>query len=65
MIPPDQESLGTDEKPQTPQFIEVKAGPYYQRLPFTEQGKTIAVNFLNALEIESKKTKKIDHKKEG
>lgn len=40
------------------QFIEVKAGPFYQRLPYTEQAKAIAVNFLNALEIEPKKAKK-------
>lgn len=58
LTPPDQEPLGNDQSPQKPQFIEVKAGPYYQRLPYTEQGKTIAVNFLNALEIEPKKTKK-------
>ena len=39
------------------QFIEVKAGPFYQRLPYTEQGKKIAVTFLEALEIETKKPK--------
>jgi hypothetical protein len=37
------------------QFIEVRAGPFYQRLPFSEQGKKIAVSFLEALEIEQKK----------
>jgi hypothetical protein len=37
------------------QFIEVKAGPYYQRLPYTEQGKAIAKSFLEALVIEEAK----------
>ena len=64
LTPPDQESIGTGQPPpQTAQFIEVKAGPFYQRLPYTEQGKTIAINFLNALEIEAKKPEK--PKKEG
>jgi hypothetical protein len=37
------------------QFIEVRAGPFYQRLPFNEQGKKIAMSFLEALDIETKK----------
>jgi len=55
---PDQEPSGIEPQNQDVQFIEVKAGPFYQRLPYTEQGKAIAVNFLNALEIEPKKPKK-------
>jgi len=55
---PDQEPSGSEPQNQAIQFIEVKAGPFYQRLPYTEQGKAIAVNFLNALEIEPKKPKK-------
>jgi hypothetical protein len=55
---PDQDEIGNKPQDQSIQFIEVKAGPFYQRLPYTEQGKAIAVNFLNALEIEAKKPKK-------
>lgn len=57
LTPPDQESNMNEPQKQNIQFIEVKAGPFYQRLPYTEQGKAIAVNFLNALEIEPKKPK--------
>jgi hypothetical protein len=58
LTPPDQESSEGGQPLKTPQIIEVKAGPYYQRLPFTEQGKKIAIDFLNALETEPKKPKK-------
>jgi hypothetical protein len=58
LTPLDKEPSGNEPQNQTIQFIEVKAGPFYQRLPYTEQGKAIAVNFLNALEIEPKKPKK-------
>lgn len=58
LTPLDKESGGNEPQNQAIQFIEVKAGPFYQRLPYTEQGKAIAVNFLNALEIEPKKPKK-------
>jgi len=37
------------------QFIEVRAGQFYQRLPFNEQGKKIAISFLEALDVEIKK----------
>lgn len=58
LTPLDKEPSGNEPQNQAIQFIEVKAGPFYQRLPYTEQGKAIAVNFLNALEIEPKKPKK-------
>ena len=40
-----------------PQFIEVKAGLFYQRLPYSEQGKKIAISFLQGLEVEQKENK--------
>jgi len=40
------------------QFIEVKAGPFYQRLPYTAQGKKVAMEFLQSLEITETKTEK-------
>jgi len=33
-------------------FIEIKAGPYFQRLPHTRKGIEIAVNFLKSLDEE-------------
>lgn len=54
-----EQGLGEDQSAyQGTQFIEVRAGPFYQRLPYSEQGKKIAMTFLEALEIESKKSKK-------
>ena len=61
---PDQVADGIEPQNQAIQFIEVKAGPFYQRLPYSEQGKAIAVNFLNALEIEPKKTQEPKKKAE-
>jgi len=55
----DSEQNPMDNRGETPnmQFIEVRAGPFYQRLPYSEQGKKIAVTFIEGLEIEQKKPK--------
>lgn len=39
------------------QFIEVRVGPFIQKLPYSEQGKKIAISFLQGLEIEQKENK--------
>lgn len=36
---------------QQDQFIEVKAGPYYQRLPFNKEGRDTAIKFLESLKL--------------
>ncbi len=40
----------------TTQYIEIKAGPYFHRLPFTVQGKKIALEALQLLEVPETKT---------
>ena len=35
----------------TPQFIEIKAGPYFHRLPFTAQGKKVAIETIQMLDM--------------
>jgi len=57
LTPPDQEDV-EPPRPTVTQFIEVKAGPFYQRLPFTEQGKKVAMEFLQSLEISETKKEK-------
>jgi hypothetical protein len=42
----------------TPQFIEIKVGPYFHRLPFTAQGKKIAVETIQMLEVPESKPEK-------
>jgi len=56
------ELTSMEQQPQgTTQFIEIKAGPYFHRLPFTVQGKKIALEALQLLEVpETKPTEKTD-----
>ncbi len=56
------EMTSLEQQPQgTPQYIEIKAGPYFHRLPFTTQGKKIALEALQLLEVpETKVTEKTD-----
>lgn len=63
LTPPDQQ-LGSQSPSEVEhgkmQFIEVKAGPYYSRMPYTEVGRDSIKTFLDSLmfEAEPKKTKK-------
>jgi hypothetical protein len=46
------EFMQTDEQPLgTPQFIEIKAGPYFHRLPLTAQGKKVAIETIQMLDV--------------
>jgi len=47
-----------EQQPQgTPLYIEIKAGPYFHRLPFTAQGKKVALEALQLIEVpESKRS---------
>jgi len=47
MMPIDQQMQGVA----TPQYIEIKAGPYFHRLPFTAQGKKVALEALQLIEV--------------
>ena len=41
-----------EQQPQgATQYIEIKAGPYFQRLPFTAQGKKIALETLQLIDV--------------
>ncbi len=63
LTPPDQQ-LGSEppdrNEPAKMQFIEVKAGPYYSRMPYTEVGRNSIRAFLDSLKFEEepKKAKK-------
>lgn len=55
LTPINQETSGTV------QYIEIRAGPYFHRLPFTVQGKKIALEALQLLEVpEIKSNEKTD-----
>jgi hypothetical protein len=55
------EFMQTDEQPLgTPQFIEIKAGPYFHRLPFTAQGKKVAIDTIQMLDVPDAKPSKSD-----
>lgn len=58
LTPPDQQ-IGQQQQAGV-QFIEVKAGPYYSRMPFDEVGRNTVVNFLQSLKFgsETKEPKK-------
>ncbi len=60
---PQQNSMDNPSESSNVQFIEVRAGPFYQRLPFNEQGKKIAMSFLEALEVDTKKKNDDNHHK--
>jgi len=53
------EMMPTDQPIQevaAPQYIEIKAGPYFHRLPFTAQGKKIALEALQLIEVPETKS---------
>lgn len=53
------EFMQTDEQTLgTPQFIEIKAGPYFHRLPFTTQGKKVAIETIQMLDVPETKPSK-------
>lgn len=55
------EFMQTDEQlGGTPQFIEIKVGPYFHRLPFTAQGKKIAVETIQMLDVPETKLERAD-----
>jgi len=46
------EFMQTDEQlGGTPLFIEIKAGPYFHRLPYTAQGKKVAIETIQMLDM--------------
>lgn len=60
LTPPDQQLGSQPMKQEGVQFIEVKAGPYYSRMPFDEVGRNTIVSFLQSLKFgsETKESKK-------
>jgi len=52
LTPPEQTTQGISG---TPHYIEIRAGPYFHRLPFTAQGKKVALEALQLIEVPESK----------
>jgi hypothetical protein len=67
LTPPDQQ-LGSESsaemEPKKAQFIEIKAGPYYSRMPYTEVGRDTIRAFLDSLTFQDETGKVGKAKKE-